>query len=234
MTAVPPVSHPPETPCVDVLFTPTTPPLQPGQLPVGKFADYNDHPFRYHPPANCPGPYAKIIMNVHFRVSEGVQYDRTGAIWIGATNVFFGTTSEPQQNAGPSWDIERDVSEYAPIFANKSIGQASVYNIVNSQYTGIIYGRAELDFYPATKGYPAAAAADAVYPLSGGKHGGYVYLDGPSNQMTGDLHLSKKRGSSLSGPLPSRTIERRILVLVLSERSCEEAQQLRRHGLPRG
>ncbi len=96
VTAVPPVSHPPETPCVDLLFTPTTPPLTPGQLPVGKFADYNDHPFRYRPPVNCPGPYAKIIMKVQFRVSEGVQYDRTGAIWIGATNVFFGTTSEPQ------------------------------------------------------------------------------------------------------------------------------------------
>jgi hypothetical protein len=191
VTAVPPVSHPPETPCVDLLFTPTTPPLKPGQLPVGKFADYNDHPFRYHPPDNCPGPYARIIMKVQFRVSEGVQYDRTGAIWIGATNVFFGTTSEPQQNAGPQWEIERDVSEYAPIFANKSIGQASVYNIVNSQYTGIIYGRAELDFYPAAKHFPAATAADAVYPLSGGKRGGYVYLDGPTDQMTGTFTFPK-------------------------------------------
>lgn len=184
VTAVPPVSVPNEKPCVDVLFTPHTPPLNPSGLPVGKFADYSDHPFNYTPPS-CPGPYAKIVLHVHFRVSAGIQYDRTGAIWVGATNIFFGTTSEPAPNASPQWDIERDVTEYAPIFGQPSTGQASVYNIVNSQYTGIIYGTAKLYFYPATKKYKAAPVADAVYPLSGGPDGGYVYLNGPSDQMTG-------------------------------------------------
>ncbi len=185
ITAVPPVSVPKEAPCVDVLFTPHTPPLNPSGLPVGKFADYSDHPFNYNPPANCPGPYAKIVLRVDFHVSAGIQYDRTGAIWVGATNIFFGTTSEPSPNASPQWSIERDVTEYAQIFNQASTGQASVYNIVNSQYTGIIYGTAKLYFYPATKKYKAPAVADAVYPLSGGPDGGYVYLDGPSNQMTG-------------------------------------------------
>lgn len=185
VTADPPVSHPSEAPCIDKLFNPHTPPLQSGQLPVGKFADYSDHPFNYSPPANCAGPYAKIIFKMHFRVSKGVQYDRTGAVWIGATNVFFGTTSEPGQNASPEWNVERDVSEYAAIFAQAGIGQASVYNIVNSQYTGIIYGTAELDFYPATKQFPAAPSADGIYPLSGGPDGGYVDLDAPTDQMTG-------------------------------------------------
>lgn len=187
VTAEPPVSHPNETPCVDKLFNPHTPPLQSGQLPVGDFGDYTDHPFNYSPPANCPGPYAKIIFKMHFRVTAGVQYDRTGAVWIGATNVYFGTTSEPGQNASPQWDVERDVTEYAPIFAQASIGQASVYNIVNTQYTGVILGRAELDFYPATKQYPARAVADAVYPLSASATGGYVYLDKPTDQMTGSF-----------------------------------------------
>ncbi|MFZ1017317.1 MAG: peptide-N4-asparagine amidase [Candidatus Cybelea sp.] len=185
VTADPPVSHPNEAPCVDKLFNPHTPPLQSSGLPVGKFADYSDHPFNYTPPANCPGPYAKIVFKMHFRVTAGVQYDRTGAVWIGATNVFFGTTSEPGQNASPQWDVERDVSEYAPVFSQASVGQASVYNIVNSQYTGIIYGTAELDFYPATKRFPAATSADGVYPLSAGPTGGYVFLDAPTDQMTG-------------------------------------------------
>jgi hypothetical protein len=185
VTADPPVQHPNETPCVDKLFSPHTPPLTTGGLPVGKFADYSDHKFDYTPPANCPGPYATIIFKMHFRVTEGVQYDRTGAVWIDATNVFFGTTSEPESNASPEWTVERDVTEYAPVFAQASVGQASVYNIVNSQYTGIIYGTAELDFYPATKRYPAKQVADAVYPLSAGSTGGYVYLDGPTDQMTG-------------------------------------------------
>jgi hypothetical protein len=185
VTANPPVPHPPEAPCVDKLFNPHTPPLNPSGLPVGDFADYNDHPFDYNPPANCPGPYAKIIFKMHFRVTKGVQYDRTGAVWIGATNVFFGTTSEPGANASPEWNVERDVTEYAPVFTQASVGQASVYNIVNSEYTGIIYGTAELDFYPATKKYPASGVADAIYPLSGSSTGGYVYLDGPSDQLSG-------------------------------------------------
>ena len=185
VTADPPVFHPAETPCVDKLFDPHTPPLSPSGLPVGDFADYTDHPFNYTPPANCPGPYAKIVFKMHFRVSAGVQYDRTGAVWIGATNVFFGTTAEPGQNASPEWNVERDVTEYAPIFAAASTGQASVYNIVNSQYTGVIYGTAELDFYPASKQSAPARAADAVYPMSAGPTGGYVFLDGPSNQLTG-------------------------------------------------
>ncbi len=187
VTAVPRVQVPNEAPCVDVLFTPRTPPITKGDLPVGKFADYKDHPFHYEPPANCPGPYAKIVFRMHFRVSAGVQYDRTGAVWVGATNIFFGTTSEPGASASPEWNVERDVTEYAPIFAQKSTGQASVYNIVNSQYTGIIYGTAELDFYPATSHYSAARAADAVYPLSGGPTGGYVDLNSASSQMTGSF-----------------------------------------------
>ena len=185
VTAVPRVQVPNEAPCVDVLFTPRTRPITTGDLPVGKFADYKDHPFHYKPPADCPGPYAKIVFRMHFRVSQGVQFDRTGAVWVGATNIFFGTTAEPGANASPEWNVERDVSEYAPIFAQKSTGQASVYNIVNSQYTGIIYGTAELDFYRATSQYPAAQTADAVYPLSGGPTGGYVDLNSASSQMTG-------------------------------------------------
>jgi hypothetical protein len=185
VTAVPRVVVPNETPCVDVLFTPHTPPLNPGDLPVGRFGDYKDHPFNYTPPANCPGPYAKIVLRVRFRVSAGVQFDRTGAIWVGATNIFFGTTAEPGPTASPRWTVERDVTEYAPIFAQSSTGQASVYNIVNSQYTSTIYGTAELDFYPASSQYPAAHVADAVYPLSGGPDGGYVYLNKPTDQMSG-------------------------------------------------
>ncbi|HZY96425.1 MAG TPA: peptide-N4-asparagine amidase [Candidatus Cybelea sp.] len=185
VTAVPHVRVPDEAPCVDVLFTPQTPPINKGDLPVGRFGDYKDHPFNYTPPTNCPGPYAKIVLRVRFKVSAGVQFDRTGAIWVGATNIFFGTTAEPGSNASPQWGIERDVTEYSPIFAQSSIGQASVYNIVNSQYTSTIYGRAELDFYPATKQYPPAQVADAVYPLSGGPSGGYVNLNKPTDQMTG-------------------------------------------------
>jgi hypothetical protein len=184
--ADPPVSHPAETPCVDKLFNPHTPPLQTGGLPVGDFGDYSDHPFNYTPPANCPGPYAKIIMKIKFNVSAGIQFDRTGAVWIGGTNVFFGTTAEPGPNMSPEWTVERDVTDYAQVFAQPSTGQASVYNIVNSTYNSTIYGTAQLDFYPATKKYPVpSSVADAVYPMAAGTTGGYVYLDSPTDTLSG-------------------------------------------------
>lgn len=191
VTADPPVPHPAEAPCVDTLFTPTTPPIPPETLPVGTFGDYADHLFNYTPPSNCPGPYARVVLKVTFNVSAGVQFDRSGAIWVGATNIFFGTTAEPGSNASPTWTVERDVTEYSPIFAAPSTGQASVYNIVNSQYTSTIYGTAELDFYPATSQFPAGKTADAVYPISGGATGGYSYLNTPSSQMTGTFTLPR-------------------------------------------
>ncbi len=187
VTADPKVTVPNEAPCVDKLFNPHTPPLTSGGLPVGEFGDYNNHPFNYTPPANCPGPYAKIVFKMHFHVSAGIQYDRTGAVWIGGTNVFFGTTAEPGANASPAWTIERDVTDYAPVFAQSGIGEAAVYNVVNNTYTGVIYGTAELDFYPATKTIPPAKSADAVYPMAASSTGGYVYLDGPSDEMTGQF-----------------------------------------------
>lgn len=209
VTADPPVPVPNETPCVDKLFDPKTPPLTSGGLDVGDFADYSNHPFDYTPPANCPGPYAKIVFKMHFRVSAGRQYDRTGAVWIGGTNVFFGTTSEPGSNASPQWTIQRDVSEYAPIFAQAGEGQAAVYNVVNNTYTGIIYGTAELLFYPATKQFPAAQSADAVYPMANSSIGGYVFLDGPSDQMTGTFTFPQN-------------VERAYLDVFLQSQSSDE------------
>ena len=202
---------PNEAPCVDVLFTPHTPPLSYGGLHVGNFADYGDHPFNYTPPANCPGPYAKIVMKVHFSVTAGIQYDRTGAVWVGATNIFFGTTSEPGPNTSPHGDrarrhrVRADLCEAVP-------GQASVYNIVNSQYTGIIYGTAELDFYPA----PAISGRfrrRRGLSAPGGPDGGYVFL---ICKRPNDRHVlvSAKRGGGLSRRLPRTAKERRVLVLV--------------------
>ncbi len=96
-----------------------------------------------------------------------------------------GTTAEPGSNTSPQWTIERDVTEYAPEI---SLGPRSVrppFIISSIHNTRSIYGRAQLDFYPATSKYKAPPVADAVYPLSGGPDGGYVYLDTPTDQMTG-------------------------------------------------
>ena len=57
--------------------------------------------FSYAPPASCPGPWAKVILEADFSITAGIQYDRTANIWIGPTNIYFGTTAEDDPTNGP-------------------------------------------------------------------------------------------------------------------------------------
>ena len=105
-------------------------------------------------------------------------------------------------NASPQWEVERDVTEYAPIFSQASDGQASVYNIVNSQYTGIIYGTAKLYFYPATKKYQGRERRGRGLSALG-RRGRRLRLSRWSEQSDDrDFHVSDQRRSGLSGRLP--------------------------------
>jgi peptide N-acetyl-beta-D-glucosaminyl asparaginase amidase A len=173
VTADMPVSRPSETPCVVQLFSNVS------------FTDFTPRTYSYTPPANCPGPWAKVVLDGDFSVSAGRQFDRTASFWLGPTNLYFGTTAEPSATVSPSWHIERDVTDLSPIFTNASDGEAIIGNIVNSTYTGIIYASAELEFFPATSNNPAPVTPDAVYALSGGANGGVVSLHTPSDQLSG-------------------------------------------------
>ncbi|MBD5634087.1 MAG: hypothetical protein IAI49_06375, partial [Candidatus Eremiobacteraeota bacterium] len=155
MTADAPVARPNEAPCVDTLFSDTT------------FAAYSPQTFSYAPPAGCPGPYAKIVFNGNFSVSAGIQYDRTASIQLGNVPLYFGTTAEPSPNLAPSWHVERDVTDDAALLGSPQPGEADIFNIVNSTYTGVITGTAFLQFYPASNKYPAASSPDLVLPFPG-------------------------------------------------------------------
>jgi len=37
-------------------------------------------------------------------------------IWIGPTNVYFGTTAEPSHTVARHWHVERDLTDYSSIF----------------------------------------------------------------------------------------------------------------------
>ena len=148
------VSRPSTQPCTVTLFS------------LLEFADFSEKPFSYAPPANCPGPWAKVVFEGDFSVTPGVQYDRTGYLNLGSVNIFFGTTAEPSSTNGPSWHIERDLTDYSALFTSPQSGAASLGNLVNSTYTGVIYGTATLQFYPASSSHAAPQVADAVLPLS--------------------------------------------------------------------
>jgi hypothetical protein len=177
VSAEPPVAHPDTTPCVVPLLT------------NAAFENFNGAPLSYAPPAGCPGPWAKVILKANFTVTAGVQYDRSAWFYLGDVNIFYGTTAEPGSTLSPSWQIERDLTDLSPLFKSSQTGLASIGNIVNSTYTGIIYASAELEFYPANRFSPPAVVPDIVEPVSSGNGPGT--LNTGADQVTETVTLPR-------------------------------------------
>ena len=173
VTADPLVPHPNTTPCVVQLFS------------NAAFYNFNIENFTYAPPANCPGPWAKVVLSADINVTPGIQYDRTAKFWLGPYNIFFGTTAEPGQSNGPSWHIESDLTESSAIFATAQTGVADIGNTLCCGLTSTIYASAQLEFYPLAAGQNAPKVADAVLPLSGGPSGGTVTLNTSTDTLAG-------------------------------------------------
>jgi hypothetical protein len=175
VTADPPVPRPQTTPCTVSLFSNVT------------FADFSGKPFTYDHPTACPGPWAKIVFEADFSINAGRQFDRTANIWIGGTNVYFGTTAEPSRTVARNWHVESDLTDYAALFAAPHSGEADLGNLVNSTFTSVLVGSADLQFYPMAKhdngsrddeARQTPGAADMVLPLSNGLNGGTVNISG--------------------------------------------------------
>lgn len=177
VTANAPVPRPATQPCTVTLFQ------------NFDFADFNPKPFNYAPPAGCPGPWAAVVFEADWSVDPGVQYDRTANIWIGASNIFFGTTAEPSQNFTRTWHTESNLTEMSPLFTVAQAGQVTLGNLVNNQYTSHYHGSAYLQFYPLAQGQNPPATAGVVLPLSAGSTGGTVTLNTPSDQMAGTFSM---------------------------------------------
>jgi hypothetical protein len=177
VTANPPVPRPTTTPCTVTLFEGLD------------FDDFNPRAFYYRPPANCPGPWAAVVFSADWWVDAGVQYDRTTNIWLGGTNIFFGTTAEPSSNFSRHWHTESNLTELSPIFTIPQQGTAILFNLVNNQYTSHYHGTARLQFYPLAPGQNPPPAANLVLPLSAGPTGGTVALNTPSDQLSATFTL---------------------------------------------
>src|SRR3984957_18879086 len=83
VTADPLVTRPTTTPCVVQLFS------------NAQFFDFNNEDFTFTPPADCPGPWAKVVLESDISVQAGLQYDRTANYWLGPYNIYFRTHAEP-------------------------------------------------------------------------------------------------------------------------------------------
>jgi hypothetical protein len=176
VTADPPLPRPRTTPCTVQLFA------------NFQFADFSPKPFTYTPPAACPGPWAKVILSADFSITAGRQFDRTAEIALGHTNLYFGTTAEPSGTVARNWHVERDLTDYSPLFARGQTGEVNLGNLVNSTFTGILSGSAVLQFYPVAKHEPAPRTADTVISLSTGT-GGTATLANTSSVLAPTLSL---------------------------------------------
>ncbi len=177
VTADPTVPRPGTTPCVVQLFQ---------DVP---FENFNPYDFQFTPPANCPGPWLKVVFTADISVTKGVQYDRTANFWIGGANIYFGTTAEPSTKLGPHWHVETDLTDYSALFTVPQNGQADIGNLVNGQYTGVIYAGARLLFYPVGTGGKAPKTFDMVLPMSAGPDGGTVGLASSTDMLSGTFTL---------------------------------------------
>ncbi|HYU36240.1 MAG TPA: peptide-N4-asparagine amidase [Thermoanaerobaculia bacterium] len=176
VTADPTVPRPATTPCAVQLFSHVA------------FADFTPKPFTYTPPAACPGPWAKVVLEGDFSVTAGRQFDRTAQIAVGHVNIYYGTTQEPSRTVSPTWHVERDLTDYTSLFQAAQSGEVNLGNLVNSTFTGIIDGSARLLFYPPSASAPAPWSADLVLSLSTAP-GGAALLDTGASLLAPTLSL---------------------------------------------
>jgi hypothetical protein len=177
VTADPNIARPSSTPCIVELFK------------NASFYDFNVENFSYTPPAECPGPWQKVVLEADINLNAGVQYDRTANFWLGPVNIYFGTTAEPSPNLGPSWHIENDLTDYSSIFYTAQSGQADIGNTLCCGLTSTIYASAALEFYPVPSGQSTPQSADQVYALSAGPSGGTVTLNTGTDALAATFTL---------------------------------------------
>jgi hypothetical protein len=161
--ADPAIPRPNTKPCVVDLF----PKQNFASTGDNKRMDAEPRPFQYSPPANCKGPWAKIVLEADFSVDPGYQYDRTVSIWLKGVNLYFGTTQEPSPDVGPSWQVQRDLTDYSELLGTPGEGMAWINNWLDSVRSSVIHAGAKLLFYPADSGSPAPAVPDVIYALNG-------------------------------------------------------------------
>lgn len=172
----PAIAHPSTTPCTVTLL-------------AGAAFGARSAGFAYAPPAACPGPWSKVVLSVDVAVQAGRQFDRTGTLWLGGVNLWFGTTAEPRRSLAPSWHVERDVTDDTALFRTASTGHMLIANYQGTVYTSTITGSASLAFYPADAANPAPRTPDVVIPFASSPDGDTVFLNGGADTLSRTLAL---------------------------------------------
>ncbi|HZC23333.1 MAG TPA: peptide-N4-asparagine amidase, partial [Candidatus Binatia bacterium] len=190
VTADPLVSRPASQPCKVTLFTDY------------QFAFFSTttQTYQFTQPANCVGPWKKVVFEADFSENGGVQFDRTTSLYMANTNLYFGTTPEPLASQTNTWHIERDVTDYSALFTIPQQGSMVLQNCTtdcpppyNTFLNGVFTVSADLEFYPADQS-SSKPVPDEVLPLVQSNGNGGVnlpaFLFTPSDQFSTTFTLS--------------------------------------------
>jgi len=155
--------------------------------------------FQFAPPANCPGPWKEVVLDIDFSENAGRQFDRTAELYLGNTNLYFGTTPEPIHTSANHWHVERDITDYSALLTNPEAGFMELQNCTtdcpppfNTRLNGVFTVSAQLEFYPTPGGSPAPKVADMVLPLVQATSGGNnfpAFLFSPTDQYATTFNL---------------------------------------------
>jgi Peptide N-acetyl-beta-D-glucosaminyl asparaginase amidase A len=210
VTAEPLVPRPHEQPCVVPLFA---------NYQFAYFSQWAQS-FEAAPPANCPGPWEKVVFEADFSENGGIQYDRTASIYVANANIYFGTTPEPLSTLTNTWHVERDITDYSALLATPQQGMIELGNCTtdcSTNLTGVFTVSADLEFYPAQRGHHDGRRdnrpPDVVLPLVQVNSSGGINLPATLSSPTDQL--------ATTFTLPANT-ERAYLDVVSQSQSADE------------
>ncbi|MGS1080228.1 peptide-N4-asparagine amidase [Pseudoxanthomonas beigongshangi] len=161
------------------------------------FADFEPYRHTFTPPVDCPGPWHKVVLDMEGSV-KGRQYDRMGQISVGGVTLLRTSTPEPSRE-GIRWQVEKDVSAYAPLFTREQPVVMELGNLVNETYTGVFDMRASLTFYPADTTHAPAATAERIVPLDDAHRAGADLVGGftlpaDTNRLVAEVYANGSGG----------------------------------------
>lgn len=132
-------------------------------LMVHSFANSYGAPFvgNYTPP-DCD--FDRVVINFTTLVA-GRQYDRTGVMYLGDTEVWRTSTAEPTPT-GIRWVWLKDMTPFVSLWKKPQTLIFDLENIVNEQYTGILNTTLTATFFKSDAETGSHPPADLIIPIT--------------------------------------------------------------------